>query len=232
MSAKVDHCQAWVLHSRPYRETSLLVDVFSRDYGRVALVARGARRATAQIRARMMPFQPVLLSWFGRGAVRTLAAAEWQGGHLHLTGTPLICGFYLNELLLKLLTAEDAHEALFDRYAETLYALFAGIAPAICLRRFELTLLAELGYAEALTHTAAGEPVQSDARYLWQAGQGILIAPEGPYSGAMLLALAGGEWDDPALLAGSKPLLRALIGHHLGARTLHTRQLLIDLNSL
>lgn len=231
-NGKVDHCPAWVLHSRPYRETSLLVDVFSRDQGRVALVARGARRATAQIRAHMAPFQPLSLSWFGRGAVRTLAAAEWQGGHLHLAGTPLICGFYLNELLIKLLPAEAAHEALFDRYAETLHALYAGIDPAICLRRFELTLLAELGYAEALTHTADGARVDAALRYQWQAGQGICVAPDGPYFGTMLLALAAGEWDDPALLSGSKLLLRALIGHHLGARVLHSRQLLIDLNSL
>lgn len=232
MTARVDQATAWVLHARPYRETSLLVDVFSRAHGRIPLVARGARRPSAQMRARLVPFQPLSLSWFGKGAVRTLADAEWLGGHLHLAGTPLICGFYLNELLTKLLPAEDAHEALFDRYAETLHALHAGVAPAVCLRRFELTLLAEMGYAEALTHTADGEPLQPTARYQWQPGQGLRQNGDGPYSGAMLLALAAGEWDDPALLSGSKPLLRALIGHHLGPRQLHTRQLLIDLNSL
>lgn len=236
MADRVDQAESWVLHTRPYRETSLLVDVFSREHGRLSLVARGGRRPLSSLRARLLAFQPLSLSWFGKGAVRTLHAAEWQGGLRDLAGGTLICGFYLNELLLRLLPAEDAHATLFDAYGATLHALAEGETPERCLRRFERILLEEMGYAEPLHQTAAGEPIEAERRYRWQPETGLVEtvgeADGGSYSGAMLQALAAGDWSQPAVLQGSKLLMRALIGHHLGAGQLHTRQLLIDLNTL
>ena len=117
---KVDGQPAFVLHSYPFRETSLIVEVFSRDYGRVALLARGARRARSVLRGVLMAFQPLELSWAGKGEVQTLMKAEWQGGQPLLTGKALFCGYYLNELLVNLLPREDAHPRLFSFYAEIL----------------------------------------------------------------------------------------------------------------
>jgi DNA repair protein RecO (recombination protein O) len=232
MSDKVELAESWVLHTRPYRETSLLVDVFSREHGRISLVARGGRRPMSSLRARILAFQPLALSWFGKGALRTLAQAGWQGGHFDLAGSTLICGFYLNELLLRLLPLEDAHPRLFDVYGETLAALAGGERVERCLRRFELSLLEELGYAEVLHHTAEGQPIAPEGYYAWQPETGLMPVASGGYSGAMLCAIAAGDWSEPAVLQGSKHLMRALIGHHLGAAQLHTRQLLLDLHQL
>jgi len=236
MADRVDQAESWVLHTRPYRETSLLVDVFSREHGRLSLVARGGRRPQSSLRARLLAFQPLSLSWFGKGAVRTLHAAEWQGGLRDLAGGTLICGFYLNELLLRLLPPEDAHATLFDAYGATLRALVAGETPERCLRRFELVLLEEMGYAEPLHQTAAGDPIEAERRYCWRPETGLVETAggdeDGSYAGAMLQALTAGDWSHPAVLQGSKLLMRALIAHHLGAGQLHTRQLLIDLNTL
>ena len=136
---------AFVLHSYPFRETSLILDVYSRSYGRLSIVARGARRPKSGLRGVLMNFQPLLLSWFGKGEVRTLHSAEWQGGQPYLQGTALMCGFYLNELLLNLLARDDPHEQLFEYYRATLYRLAHETDHAGTLRSFEKHLLQELG---------------------------------------------------------------------------------------
>jgi len=115
---RVEGEQAFVLHSYPFRETSLLVEIISRRYGRVALLAKGARRPRSVLRGALLAFQPLLVGWAGKGDVRTLMKAEWRGGQPLLGGEALFCGFYLNELLLRLLPREDAHDALFDAYAD------------------------------------------------------------------------------------------------------------------
>jgi hypothetical protein len=139
--ARQESREAFVLHSYPYRETSLLVDVFAKGFGRVSVVARAARSPRSALRGVLLAFQPLALSWFGKGEVRTLARAEWLGGYPRLQGEALMCGFYLNELLLRLLPREDPHEALFDAYAESLLRLAAaGDLPA-ALRGFEKRLL-------------------------------------------------------------------------------------------
>lgn len=118
--ARIDRQPAYVLHSYPYSETSLIVEVFSRDHGRLPLLARGARRPRAALRGVLQSFQPLELGWFGGGELRTLANAEWQGGLPLLSGKALLLGFYLNELLLKLLPRDDAHQRLFECYTATL----------------------------------------------------------------------------------------------------------------
>src|SRR6185369_11972233 len=146
--------EAFVLHSYPYRETSLLVDVLTRATGRVSVVARGARRPRSATRGALMSFQPLMVSWYGKGDVKTLAHAEWTGGQALLQGEALLCGFYLNELLVRLLAREDPHEQLFDRYKESLRELAEGEASAPILRAFEKALLRELGYALTLDRDA------------------------------------------------------------------------------
>lgn len=233
MGEKVDNEAAYILHAYPYRETSLIVEAFSRERGRVSLVARGARRPMSSLKSRLLAFQPLLLSWFGKGGLRTLHAAEWQGGDVRLLGQALMCGFYLNELLLKLLPLDDPHEALFDAYVATLGELAAVDAAAPILRRFELALLSELGYAQTLDRRSDGHELDPAQRYGYLPGEGVVAAGQaGSYSGQTLLDMAGGDFSDPRTQAESKQLMRALINHYLGDKPLMTRQLLIDLQSL
>ncbi len=234
MSEKIDTEPAFVLHSRPWRETSLIVDVLSRHHGRIGLVARGARRQTSSLKTRLIPFQPLTLSWFGKAQLRTLHAAEWQGGGLMLRGHALMCGFYLNELLLRLLPDGDAHEGLFDLYASALSALNCATPIEPILRRFELDLLSELGYAQPLGHLDNGHEIEPGRRYSFVPAQGVTAVrrDEADYRGKTLLDLAAGDLSDPITLAESKILMRTLLAHYLGEKPLATRQLLIDLQKL
>lgn len=234
MTERVDGEAAFILHARPWRETSLIVDVLSRHQGRLGLVARGARRQASSLKARLVPFQPLSLSWFGKGALRTLHGAEWQGGDLSLRGHGLMCGFYLNELLLRLLPEGDPHETLFDRYQSTLESLNQGGDVEPILRRFELDLLSELGYAQPLGHTANGGEIRASVHYGYEYGVGVVPPRPGEpaYLGRTLLDLARGDLTDPATLAEGKLLMRGLLAHYLGEKPLATRQLLIDLQKL
>ncbi|HTE14448.1 MAG TPA: DNA repair protein RecO, partial [Burkholderiales bacterium] len=137
----------YVLHSYPYQETSLIVEVFTREFGRVGMVAKGAKRPHSPLRSVLMPFHALTLDWSGRSDLKTLRTAEWRGAFRLLSGRALICGFYLNELLLKLLHRDDPHDALFGAYEQTLQALLNGADHALVLRCFEKRLLSELGYA-------------------------------------------------------------------------------------
>ncbi|MFZ2628705.1 MAG: DNA repair protein RecO, partial [Rugosibacter sp.] len=166
---RIDGQRAYVLHAYPYSETSLVVDVFSRDHGRLPLLARGARRPRSAMRGLLMAFQPVELGWFGAGEVKTLAKAEWIGGMPLLSGRCLLLGYYLNELLVKMLPREDAHAGLFDAYHAALHALAMGGADAPELRRFEKSLLKELGYGLTLDREAeTGEKICMEAQYAFQ----------------------------------------------------------------
>ncbi|MGH8660779.1 MAG: DNA repair protein RecO [Burkholderiales bacterium] len=229
---------AFVLHSRPYRESSLIVETFTRDHGRVALVARGARRPKSALRGILLAFQPLLASWGGRGELRTLTRAEWSGAYRPLKGRALICGFYLNELLLKLLARDDPHEQLFLAYQETLAALGEGAEQSPVLRRFEMGLLRELGYAVILDRDVErGEPVAREASYVYVVERGPVNAAGAPpigveLSGQTLLDMQSGDFTSAATQQQSKLLMRTLINHCLGKQILHTRQLLLDLQDL
>lgn len=226
---------AFVLHSYPFRETSLILDVFSRKHGRLPVMARGARRPRSALRGVLMNFQPLLLSWFGKGEVRTLHSAEWQGGQPYLQGTALMCGFYLNELLLNLLARDDAHEQLFDYYRATLHRLAHEIDHAATLRCFEKHLLQELGYALTLAREAGSDkPVRAEAGYRYAVERGALPddgnAQTGlPVQGKTLLDMAADDYADPITAQQSKQLMRMLLNHHLGGKTLHTRELIREL---
>ncbi|MCX7192214.1 MAG: DNA repair protein RecO [Proteobacteria bacterium] len=227
---------AFVLHSHPFRETSLLLDVYSREHGRLAIVARGARRPRSALRGVLMSFQPLRLSWFGKGEVRTLHSADWQGGQPYLQGTALMCGFYLNELLINLLARDDAHQQLFDYYQATLYRLAHETDHAATLRCFEKHMLQELGYALELEREAvSARAVQQELGYRYIVEQGVL-PDDGDtgmkVSGKTLLAMAADDYSDPVAAQQSKQLMRMLLGHHLGGKTLHTRELIKDLQKL
>lgn len=231
---------AFVLHAYPFRETSLIVEAFSRNFGRLGLVAKGARRPKSSLRGLLLAFQPLLLSWSGKSELRILTRAEWQGGQPALPGLALICGFYLNELLLKLLPRDDPHERLFDYYQQALLALAREPEPAAVLRRFELRLLTELGYGLLLEREAdSGAPVRPGQAYAYLPERGpVPFADTGAAEttvelrGKTLLDMARDDYSDPLTQAESKALMRLVINHHLGGGSLHTRQLLRDLKQL
>jgi DNA repair protein RecO (recombination protein O) len=229
---------AFVLHSYPFRETSLILEVFSRQHGRVALVARGARRPRSALRGLLMGFQPLLLSWFGRHELRTLHSAEWQGGQPQLQGTALLCGFYLNELLLNLMARDDPHESLFDYYQQTLQRLAQEDDHAFTLRCFEKHMLQELGYALLLENEAdGGKPIVPDRNYRYILERGAIAetvdSSQGiPVSGKTLLDMAADDYRDVNSARQSKQLIRILLDHHLAGKTLHTRELMRDLQKL
>ncbi len=239
---RVDQQPSFVLHSHPWRETSLIVEVFSRDYGRVAMVAKGARRPMSALRGVLMAFQPLLVDWSGGGEVKTLVRAEWQGGQPLLTGRALLCGYYLNELLVKLSAREDPHPGLFEAYSEALCQLAGGQSQGVLLRRFELALLRELGYGVLLDHDArSGEPVDPARRYLYIIEEGPIalgadIGSVDPdcqiISGQTLLDMAASVLERPETLAQSKSLLRALINHYLGGQSLQSRRVFTELQLL
>ena len=229
---------AFVLHSYPFRETSLVLEVFSRQHGRVPLVARGARRPRSALRGLLMSFQPLSLSWFGKHELRTLHGAEWQGGQPQLQGTALLCGFYLNELLLKLLPRDDPHESLFDYYQQTLRRLAQEEDHAFTLRCFEKHMLQELGYALLLESEAdSGRPIVPERTYRYILERGAIAetadSTQGmPVAGKTLLDMAADDYRDANSVRQSKLLMRMLLDHHLAGKTLHTRELMRDLQKL
>ncbi|MEO5932459.1 MAG: DNA repair protein RecO [Duganella sp.] len=234
---KVAGQPAFVLHSYPYKETSLIIYLFTRDFGRVALIAKGAKRPHSQLRGVLQTFQPLSSSWVGKSELRTLTDAEWVGGMLPLEKTALLCGFYLNELLVKLLARDDAHPALFDHYVATLNQLAHNEPAPIVLRKFERALLRETGVSADLSRcTATRAPVRADVVYVVDPERGPRperAADQSPrVSGKTLIDMEREDYQDAATQSQSKQLMRFLLAHHLGGAPLNTRQILIDLSQL
>ena len=239
LRSKADGQPAYVLHTYPFRETSLIVEVFSRNFGRMALLARGARRPRAAIRGLLMAFQPLEIGWAGKGEVLTLMKAEWQGGQPLLSGQALFCGYYLNELLMHLLPREDAHERLFADYAEMLARLAAsgGKVREADLRCFEKSLLQELGYGLMLTRDSEGRAIAATAHYTYRMEQGPVLleraeAATQVVSGKTLLDLAADDFSDPRSRLESKQLMRTLMAYYLSGRELETRKIFRELQDL
>ncbi|MGB7480732.1 MAG: DNA repair protein RecO [Burkholderiaceae bacterium] len=234
---RVSHQPGFVLHSHPYKETSLIIEVFARDYGRVALVAKGAKRPHSKLRGVLQTFQPLALGWSGKSEMRTLTSAEWVGGMPPLERSALLCGFYLNELLVKLLARDDPHPALFDRYVATLNQLAHDEPAPIVLRQFERALLKETGVAGDFSLcTATGKPVEPQRQYVVDPERGPRPAlPSDAWprvAGKTLLDMEREDYGDAATQSQSKFLMRFLLAHHLGGAPLNTRQILIDLMQL
>lgn len=237
MDARVAHQPAFVLHSYPYKETSLIVDVLTRDHGRIALVAKGAKRPHSSLRGVLQTFQPLAINWSGKSEVRTLTGAEWVGGLLPLEKSALLCGFYLNELLVKLLARDDPHPQLFDHYLQALNQLAHDEPASIVLRKFERMLLKESGVSgDWRICTLTRETVQTDTLYIVDPERGprpALPADTAPcVSGKTLLDMECEDYSDSATQMQSKFLMRYLLAHHLNGTPLNTRQILIDLMQL
>ncbi|MET0266048.1 MAG: DNA repair protein RecO [Duganella sp.] len=237
VGTKVNGQPAFVLHSFPYKETSLIIDLFTRDFGRVALIAKGAKRPHSQLRGVLQTFQPLSSSWVGKSELRTLTDADWVGGMLPLEKTALLCGFYLNELLVKLLARDDPHPALFDHYVSTLNQLAHQEPAPIVLRKFERALLKETGVAADLARcTDTRSAVQADLIYVVDPERGPrpqrAADPWPRVAGKTLLDMEREDYQDAATQSQSKQLMRFLVAHHLNGAPLNTRQILLDLAQL
>lgn len=234
---RVEQQPAFVLHTYPWRETSLIAEALSRDHGRVALVARGAKRRTSQLRGLLSPFSALSLSWSGRGEVKTLLRAEWTGGLVPLRGDALLAGFYLNELVVRLLARSDAHPMLFGAYVQALKALAGdGARLDAALRGFEVELLRETGHLPALDVCADGEAIVAEARYRVEPERGLVRVERESEAlcigGATALAMAAGDFELPVVAGEAQAMLRSIIRYHLDGRPLNTRRILQDLREL
>jgi len=239
---------AFVLHRYDWSESSLILDVFTRHHGRIALVAKGAKRPSSSFRPVLLPLQPLQLAFGGDAEVRTLKSAEWMGGHVMPTGEALLSGYYLNELLMQLLAREDPHPALFDVYTNVVRVLASEHDEVLqaALRTFELLLLREIGFLPQLDHqTLTLAPLDDTARYSLVPEGGLRASHE-----ADRASLSGAQWralqqalaaDAPftdtlrasaAVMNELKSQLRTLLHYHCGVSTLRTRQMMVDLQSL
>jgi DNA repair protein RecO (recombination protein O) len=238
--SRQDNQAVYVLHTFPFKETSLVVELFAHGFGRVAATAKGARRPRSAMRGMLQAFQPLIATWSGKLELKTLHSLDWGGGLLLLKGEALMCGFYLNELLLRLLPREDPHQALFEYYSATLKILASSEDLASTLRRFELKLLQELGYAIPLGADADNQVIEAAHSYRYEAEHGAIRLNAAlkhtqngvQLSGSTLLAMANDDYSQTQTQQQSKQLMRYLLAHYLGDKPLHTRQLLIDLQGL
>jgi len=227
-NGRVQLARAFVLHQRPFRDSSLIVEVFARDYGRFTVFAHAARGARSRF-GLLQPFRSLLLSWSGRGEAPQLTGAESAGTTYLLPASQLMSAFYLNELLIKLLTRHDPHPELFDRYEATLAQLSTQMQADALLRQFEARLLELIGYGLNLEAEAdTGRPVRSDASYHFQPGvHGFVIAEPGSagsIQGEVLRRLAeGAAFEGDTEQRQARTLMRAALDHCLEGRELNTR---------
>ena len=226
---------AYVLHHRPYRDTSRILELFTRDHGRVAVFARGARtsrKAGAALNSILQPFNRLLVSWSGKGEAGQLTGAEFDGAVSALPPDRLVSGFYLNELLLKLFARHDSHADVFALYGATLDSLRTDRDGVRALRLFEKRLLDALGYGLALERDCeSGLPLDARYAYRYRIEEGpvrVAGVAEGSsmYSGGTLLALAREDFADPAVCSEARALLRAALDRCLEGKELRTRQVM------
>ncbi len=232
---RVEMEPGFLLHARAYRETSQIVEVLSQNHGRVGLVARGARRNKSKWRSALRPFQPLRMSWSGRGSLFTLRAAEPTTGAIQVAGMSLMAAFYFNELLLTFVQRGDSHPALFVHYGAALASLAAGNNIEAVLRRFEVSLLAEIGYGLVVERDVVdAEPLDKGRRYEYVIDRGPVPVSDNQdgefiFSGSELLAIASGDFHNAGHLKRAKRLLRAILDHYLAGRPLKTRRVLASM---
>ncbi|MDO4997687.1 MAG: DNA repair protein RecO [Neisseria sp.] len=236
---RVDHETVFLLHATPWRESSLWLEVYSRNHGRVALLARSARKRQSELRGVIVPFVPFSASWFGDNELKTLHRAEWLGGWQTPQGQNQFAAWYINELLLKLTAREDPNPALFDALSQIMQTIGKQqnyIAP---LRQFERTLLLELGLAHDFTQDADGMAIDANADYWVQAEHVPVLFDKLQYEpakglkvrGKTLLAMANNDWQDGEVLAEALQLNRLFLDFYL-PEGIKTRQVLQQLNAL
>jgi DNA repair protein RecO (recombination protein O) len=225
---RIELALGYLLHHRPWRDTSRILDVLTREHGRLTLFARGVRGPQAKLAPVLQPFQPLLFSFSGRGEAATLTGAERAASCAALPPPALLSGFYLNELLLKLTTRHDPQPELFDHYHGTLSTLRGGAPLAPALRLFEKHLLQVLGYGlDLATEAHGGRPIEPQASYEYRPDAGLVAVAAGTpgaLCGHSLLALAAGDLSAPAALEDARRLLKSALGTCLEGRTLATRE--------
>lgn len=226
---------AYVLHSVPYKETSLIVELFCKEYGRLPVVAKGAKRPHSGLRAVLVSFQPLVVRFAGKSDVKTLTQAEWQGGLMSPDGKALFAAYYLNELLMRGLGREDSHPELFDLYQETLTGLAGGDDMNVCVRRFEVGLLQALGYGFDWQYDAGGSEISLESEYVWRDQQGWVPPSSGGYvnelSGGAVDQVVQGQWIieiqqglwSKASASVFKPITRKLLMTHVAPNGLMSR---------
>ncbi len=233
---RIQNEPAWLLHHRPFRDSSQILDILSLDQGRLAVVAKGSRGAKSKLRGILRPFLPLQLSWFIRSDLGTLTGAEMNGAPLSLSGDALLSGYYVNELILKLLHRHDPQPEIFAAYSRTIERLAGGKEVAAYLRQFEIELLRILGYALNLDHdTETTEPLRPQQQYEYRVEQGLVPVSdrEGPmvFRGAEIDAIRNQQFADPAVLKNAGSLLRNVIAYHLDGKELKSRKVLKDMRN-
>jgi DNA repair protein RecO (recombination protein O) len=232
---RVQQQAAFILHHRPFRDTSQILDIFSRDYGKLAVVARGSRAAGSRLKGVLRPFMPLSMSWVIKSDLGTLTGAENRGAPLSLSGEALLPGYYVNELVLHFLHRHDPQPEIFDAYRHTIEALVAaGDEIAACLRRFEIQLLREVGYALNLDREfGTNTPLDSGQHYEYRVEQGPVAVSKSEgaliFTGEMLSAISAQRFDEPDVLRAANRLLRDVIRFHLGGKELKSRKVLLDM---
>jgi DNA repair protein RecO (recombination protein O) len=247
MSKRFSDEPAFVLHRYDWSESSLILEVFTRHHGRIALVAKGVKRPTSQFRPVLLPLQPLLLAWGGDAEVRTLKSAQWQGGHVMPTGEALLSGSYLNELLMRLLARDDPHASLFDHFTLAVAMLAQrGDAQQLILRAFELLLLRDIGLLPDLSHEGSTlADLDLQAAYVLTPESGLRVAHSDdshPLSGEHCLRLHEAMGAPETFLAtmracapclqALRPQLRTLLHYHSGLKVFKTRQLMLDVHAM
>jgi DNA repair protein RecO (recombination protein O) len=227
-----------VLHTRSFRDTSLLVDLFTLEHGRVNVIARGARSAKAKLRGLLLPFVPLLVSWSGKTDLMTLGKVETNGFGYNLVGTNLLSGLYINELLVRLLARHDPHPNIFTSYQNTLNQLQNAENIQAALRLFEKQLLNKIGYGLTLTKDVTGQVIKVDNYYCYEYEHGFVRFPafagndggglqNNTFSGKSLLGLYNNNLTDPTILNELKNLMRLIFNHLLADRPIKSRELMV-----
>lgn len=221
----------YVLHRRDYRNTSLLVELFSQELGRVPAIAKGAKSSRSNLSGMLQPFRLISVKLAGRGEIKTLTSVENTGRDPGLGGKHLYCGFYVNELMMRLLEPHDAHQQLFSIYTETLHRLASGEDIELSLRQFELLLLQELGYGLVLTEDVeTGLEVDPDAHYRYEPDAGPVrvndrVPSEHVYQGLSLLELERGTFSCETTRKEARRFMRLILSRYLGEKPLKSREL-------
>ncbi len=234
--ARVQQEAAFVLHHRPFRDSSQILDVLSREHGKLALVARGSRGTRSRLKGVLRPFLPLRMSWVQRGDMGTLTGAESAGEPLSLGGDALMAGYYVNELLIHFLHRHDPQPEIFDLYASALRELRAGTDVAATLRRFEIAFLELIGYALNLRFEAGtDQPLRAAQNYEYRVEQGPVPVSRADglmvFRGEQLESIGGQSFDDASTLRAANRLLRQVLAFHLGGKELKTRKVQAELRA-
>ena len=235
---RVQQQPAYILHHRPFRDTSQILDVISRDHGKLSLVARGSRGARSRLKGILRPFMPLSVSWVLKTDLGTLTGAEVRGAPLSITGDALMSGYYVNELILHFLHRHDPQPDIFNAYGHTIQALAgAGDDIAPCLRQFKIELLRQIGYALNLDHEhGSTNALDATRNYENRVEQGPVAVDRSDgqmvFDGATLTAIADQQFDNADVLRAASRLLREVISFHLGGKELKSRKVLLEMRRL